>query len=438
MKYSQSALMMKITDFPLLNEPKVTVYGNLVPANQGKTEREAVLGNGDSRQKFQTFKLPKAPLTYHNLPGETPPEVPELQIYVSDRLWQRVPSFFNQKPDEEIYIVREDANGDSWVQFGDGKTGKQLPSGIKNVVAKYRTGIGAYGQLKAETKVQASGRLDRLDKIYLPGIVTGGAEPESGENAREAAPGKIQSLDRLVSLQDFESETLAVPGVDKALAAWDLVDNIPSIVLTVLMETGRTQEFEQVQKILANYNCCRGPQRFPIEVQEGKRQYVSIAVKVAFDPTFRQELVAKAIQAALGVTGEVQGLFSVKNRRFGQPEYATRIAGRIQNVPGVLWVEVTGFMSLGEADDPAELDLPDVIAFNSTISAVSPKRCNSELPATIFQGLEPFESSKNVHNEHLPRENDKTTMSCGTEQILSLYPAHLQLNPVSPPDSQPC
>ena len=62
-----------ITDFPLLDDPKVTVYGNLVPANQGKTEREAVLGNGDSRQKFPTFKLPKAPLTYHNLPGETPP-----------------------------------------------------------------------------------------------------------------------------------------------------------------------------------------------------------------------------------------------------------------------------------------------------------------------------------------------------------------------------
>ncbi len=379
-----------ITDFPLLNEPKVTVYGNLVPANQGKTEQEAVLGNGDSRQKFQTFKLPKAPLTYHNVPGETPPEVPELQIYVSDRLWQRVPSFFNHKPDEEIYIVREDANGDSWVQFGDGKTGKQLPSGIKNVVAKYRTGMGAYGQLKAETKVQASGRLDRLDKIYLPGVVTGGAEPETGENAREAAPGKIQSLDRLVSLQDFESETLAIPGVDQALAAWDLVDNIPSVVLTVLMETGRSQEFREVAEILAKYNRCRGVQRFPIEVRQGKREYVSLAVKVAFDPTFRQELVAKAIRDSLGVTEAVEGLFSVKNRRFGQPEYATRIAGTIQNVPGVLWVEVTGFMSLGEADDPAELNLPDVIAFNSTIT-------------------------------------------CSTEQILSLYPAHLQLNPVSAP-----
>ncbi|NJS42040.1 hypothetical protein HC766_07295 [Candidatus Gracilibacteria bacterium] len=301
-----------IKDFPLLAEPKVTVYGNLVAANQGKTEKEAVLGNGDSRQKFQTFKLPKSPLTYHNLPGETPPEVPELQVYVNDILWQRVSSLFNCKPDEEIYIVREDANGDSWVQFGDGKTGKQLPSGVKNIVAKYRTGIGAYGQLKPETKVQASGRLDRLDKIHLPGIVTGGEVPESGENAKEAAPGKIQSLDRLVSLQDFESETLAIPGVSKALASWELVDNIPNVVVTVLMENGRTQEFSEVAKILSHYNRCRGSQRFPIEVLKGDLKYVSIAANVAFNPTFRQELVLKDIQAALGVTGENNGLFALK------------------------------------------------------------------------------------------------------------------------------
>jgi len=384
-----------IKDFPLLAEPKVTVYGNLVEANQGKTEKEAVLGNGDSRQKFQTFKLPKSPLTYHNLPGETPPEVPELQIYVNDRLWKRVPTLFNHKPDEEIYIVREDSNGDSWVQFGDGKTGKQLPSGLKNVIAKYRTGIGAYGALKPDTKVQASGRLDKLDKIHLPGIVTGGAKPESGENAREAAPGKIQSLDRLVSLQDFESETLAIPGVSKALATWELVDNLPNVVITVLMETGRDREFSEVAKILSHYNRCRGSQRFPIDVRKGDRNYVYIAANVAFNPTFRQELVSKAIHSALGITGEEDGLFSLKNRRFGQKEYANRIAGTIQNVEGVLWVEVTNFISLGPADEPAKINVEKLIKSNPNIS-------------------------------------------CTAQQILSLYPSHLKLNPVSTPSSNPC
>ena len=57
---------LALEDFPLDKPSTVKVYGNLVEVNQGKTEPQAVLGNGDSRQIFQTFKLPKAPLTYFN------------------------------------------------------------------------------------------------------------------------------------------------------------------------------------------------------------------------------------------------------------------------------------------------------------------------------------------------------------------------------------
>jgi hypothetical protein len=32
---------------------------------------------------------------------------------------------------------------------------------------------------------------------------------EDGEKAREAAPGKVQSLGRLVSIRDYETETIA-------------------------------------------------------------------------------------------------------------------------------------------------------------------------------------------------------------------------------------
>ena len=384
-----------LSDFSLV-DPKVTVYGNLVEATQGKTEKEAVLGNGDSRQQFQTFKLPKAPLTYHNSPGETPPEVPELQIYVNDHLWTRVASFFNVEPQDEIYIVREDANGDSWVQFGDGKTGARLPSGIRNLVAIYRAGTGAYGALKEETTVQAKGKLDRLDKIQLPGVASGGSEPETGENARQAAPGKIQSLDRLVSLKDFESETLAIPGILKAAAAWELVDNVPAIVLTVLMETGRDQEIDEVREILNDYNKCRGPQRFPIIVHQGHLQYVHIDAVFALDATFREEPVKKAIKEALGVTGEEgdsvdgsAGLFGLGQRWFGENEYATRIAGTMQNVQGVVWAKVTALGSLGEADDPAELMLP-----------AEPK----------------------------PLQDRVSCISEPTQHILSLYGAHLYLS----------
>src|SRR5262249_54187932 len=155
-----------------------------------------------------------------------------------------------------------------WVQFGDGKTGARVPSGVGNILALYRTGTGAYGPLKPDTTPSAGKRLDKLDKIRMPEESTGGAAPETPDKAREAAPGKVQSLGRLVSLADFETETLAIPGVSRAAAAWQLVDNVPSMVVTVLMETGREAEIDAVRDILAGYNRCRGPQRFPVLVHQ--------------------------------------------------------------------------------------------------------------------------------------------------------------------------
>lgn len=382
-------------DFP--NEkPIVVVYGNLADATQGKTEAETAIGTGDSRQTFQTFKIPKAPLTYLISNGNTPPETPELQIYVNQSLWKLVPTFFDHGYDEEIYIVREDAAGDTWVQFGDGKTGARLPSGVKNVTAKYRTGTGAYGPLKPEKKVQGGARVDGLDKIQMPGVSAGGSAPEDGDNAREAAPAKFQSLDRLVSLSDFESEALAISGVTRATSSWQIHDNVPAVVITILMETGREQEISAVEEVIAGYNLCRGPHRFPVIVREGRLLYVSVGVTYALDPGYREDVVTAAIQQSLSATNlpaaidsqaansgtDRRGLFSLRRRRFGEHEYAKTILGTIQNVPGVVWVEVNSFALLGEAFDPqfdpdglpidpATIALPATLTFNEKIACDS-------------------------------------------------------------------
>jgi hypothetical protein len=386
---------VRLANFP--NEkPKVTVYGNLVDATQGKSEAESALGNGDNRLVFQTFKLPKTPLTYLISTADTPPEVPELEIYVNNRLWKRVPSLFGRDPDQEIYIVREDAENNSWVQFGDGQTGARLPSGIKNVVAKYRTGSGAFGNLKTGSKVQAGAKLDQLDKVQMPDTSSGGAEPEDGDNAREAAPGKIQSLDRLVSLRDFESETLAIAGVKKVAAAWQLVSNIPHVVLTVLMETGREIEIEAVKETLAGYNRGRGPNRFPIKVIQAHRNYVVVQATFGYDSTYREEDLVPAIQKALGINSgkpnakdDQTGLFSLRQRLFGQREYATSVAGRIQQIEGVLWAQLTRFGSIGVLKDPAKF---------------TPRRTRLAV---------------------------RQIVPCSNQRVLSLYSGHLELTGVA-------
>lgn len=360
-----------LADFPLdapasLDDPAAVVaWGNVVDATQGRSERDAVLGNGDGREAFQTFKLPKSPLTYHVKAGSTPPETPELEIQVGGRRWSQVASFHGRGGKEEIYVVREDANGDSWAQFGDGDSGARLPSGLGNVVARYRTGYGAHGPLREDTSVQAGGRLDRLDKIRLLGLATGGDEPEGADNARAAAPGKTQSLGRMVSIADYQAETLAIQGVWRVGARWALSGNVPAIVLTVLMKTGRAAELAAVRDVLTENNRCRGPQRFPIVVVAGRLEYLYLGASVAIDPSFPEATVLARVREALGVSGaEAEGidgsrsLLATARRQFGEREYATRLAGTIQNVPGVLWAKVDGLGTLGPAADPATLALP--------------------------------------------------------------------------------
>lgn len=354
--------------------PVVTVFGNLVDASQGKSEHDAVLGNGDSRQMWQTFPLPKSPLTYFLSSGGVPPQTPELEIWINDRLWARVDAFYGHGAAEQIYIVREDAEGRSFVQFGDGETGARLPSGLKNVVAVYRTGVGAHGAMKPDATPTASERPPGFDKVALAGIVSGGAEPESSGKARETAPGKVQSLGRLVSIRDYETETRGVPGVVTAAAAWDLHDGVPAVILRVLLEAGREAEFSDVRATLAHAQRCHGPDRFPLVVEQALLRYAFVDVRYAPDPSYRRDDVEAGLRAALGLSGEPgserTGLFGLHARRLGDREYASRIEGRLQNVAGVLWCKVTalGLFAAGATD----LDALVLPAAPRPLSAVLP------------------------------------------------------------------
>ena len=343
-------------------EASSIVFGNLVDADQGETTPEVAIGSGDNRSAFQTFELPKAPLTYHQAPSLTPPRAPGLAVAVAGRTWARVESLFGQGPDAEVYIVREDNDGSSWVQFGDGARGARLPSGVDNVSARFRTGAGAHGPLKAEARVQ-TGRLERLEAIQLPGVASGGAEPEEADVARAAAPGRVQSLDRLVALADFEHEALATAGVALASATWSLAEGVPTVTVTVLMDGGREDEHAAVAAALRLAARERGPDRFEVDVLQGEFLDVQMEAEVAVESGLDPEAVLAGARDALGVERPdagrpADGLFSLPRRRFGEGEHQARVTGVIQNVAGVAWVRMAGFGAAGKRGPVRALACP--------------------------------------------------------------------------------
>lgn len=274
-------------------------------------------------------------------------------MYVDGIRWTRVDTLFNAGPQCQVYIVREDAEGKSIVQFGDGKTGARLSSGRDNVTASYRIGLSAYGTLKAGSKPQATGKLTDLDKVFLPVDVTTGADPELAANARLAAPAKLQSLGRLVSIADWEAETCMLPNVLKASARWDAPEGMPLIALTVLTQSDSEVDIAQIRNALTAYGRCRGPARHPVLAINGYEQFVHVDALIGYEPSRLVEDITKAVKLSLGVSGEEannidgkDGLFGLNRRDFHQSIHTSEIIAAIQNVPGVVWVQLRAARNL--------------------------------------------------------------------------------------------
>src|SRR5262249_20359657 len=153
--------------------------------------------------------------------------------------------------------------------FGDGQTGARLASGRGNVVAHFRTGSGSDGPLKPDAKPQPAARLPGLDKVFMPEPVTGGAAPENEDSARAAAPGRMQSLARMVSPADVEAEAQAIAGVLKARAVWSLADGMPHVVVTVLTQSRSAADAQATADTLLALYRVRGPARYPVSVAPG-------------------------------------------------------------------------------------------------------------------------------------------------------------------------
>jgi hypothetical protein len=356
-------------DFPLSN-PSTLVFGNVAPMTQGKTQPVAVLGNGDARQINQSLPLQKPPLTW--LPNEalTPPRQPQVKILVNQIEWTQIDSLFASGPKDQVYILREDFSGKTWVRFGDGVNGAVVPSGVGNVTAQFRTGNGANGWRQSGAKPQANGRVPNLAQIHLYDELTGGTVDEEPSHARQSGPGRIEELGRIVSLSDFEYEALAQPGVEKALAVWDTDENVPLIKVTALLSDDTPAQLSSVQAALSEANAERGADRVPVLVVDASLEYIYVATAIGLRHGYQPQPVLAAVRLALGVVlsdgsgAPAGGLLSVDRRDLGQEEYASRIEGAIQNVEGVAWVKVTALGALGIAEDPSTLSIPSTLTLS--------------------------------------------------------------------------
>ena len=319
----------------------VTIYANVARATHGESKRE-VLGSGDASQAFQQFVLKQTPLTYVSAP--TPSGAAStLVVRVNDILWEEAPSLFGLAVRKENYITRMADDGKVAVHFGDGITGARLPSGTENVVATYRVGTGLPAMVKAGQLSLLMTRPLGVKGATNPLAATGAADPEELSDARQNAPLTVLTLDRVVSLQDFEDFARAFAGVGKAQSTWLWDGERQVLHITVAAADGGAVDrasalYQNLQRAIE----AAGDSQQRIRIDYYTPLSFNVEAKVLVDRRYITEEVLAAVATAL------QEAFSFEQRAFGQPVTKSEVLAAIQAVDGVVAVDLDRLYVTGE------------------------------------------------------------------------------------------
>lgn len=274
-------LLTDETAYPY-DRASVRINANVAQATHGEQLAED-LGSGDARLSHQTFTLKKPPLTFVSAANETG-RASTLEIRVDSALWSEVSALGQAGPEDAVYEVRQSNDGKTHVRFGDGVTGRRLPSGTSNVKAVYRSGIGFSGEVPEEAISQLKTRPLGVRAVVNPSAATGSADPESMDSARLNAPGTVKTLGRIVSLTDYEDFASAFAGVGKAQARelWSGQEKV--VHLTVAPETD--SELTASDTLLVDLSDAiervRDPAR-PVIVQPCQRRFFTLSARLGID-----------------------------------------------------------------------------------------------------------------------------------------------------------
>jgi predicted phage baseplate assembly protein len=328
------------------------VLGNVAEVTQGQTIRNEILGSGNGTA-FQSFTLKKSPLTY--LPS-TDSEglaavVSTLLVTVSGVEWVEQPNLIDSAPNAQYYVTQTDNSGKTTVSFGDGFNGAAPPTGLDNIQAIYRKGLGSSGNLPIGAIQQISGNMPGLQKVTNPQPSSGGADPDSIDDIRVNAPASMTTFGRAISARDYAALALQFPSIQKATGAWIRVDSNtlrpvpqPYVQLTVATADGTPIANSVTARNLRAYLDNHRDANIPLRILDYSAVYIDVALTIDILPLYPRQGTLALVQAALnpGLNPDGSaGYFSLASSQFGQSIHLSAVYAVVQGIEGVQDVLIT-------------------------------------------------------------------------------------------------
>ncbi len=308
-----------------------------VPVEQGQLIRDEPLGTSDGSAD-QRFVLAHTGLILRP-PGSAQP--PGQDIVVVTQLgsvidtWTLRDTLAFSEAGQKDYAIQIDEGDSASVIFGDGVFGAVPASGAV-IRATYRVGGGAVGNVPAGaiTTVVNAPQLALLGaSVVNSGPATGGAERETIAHAVAHAPAVFRSLRRAVTAADYEALALSFKGVGKVRAVatgWNEVT-------LYVAPSGGGKVSDVLAASLKGYLEDKRMLSQLVEVSDV--DYVPIRVTA--------EIEVQSFYVTADVVAQVQrtaaNLLAFDNVTFSQTIYLSKFYEESQNVPGVVFVNITEF-----------------------------------------------------------------------------------------------
>lgn len=163
--------------------------------------------------------------------------------------------------------------------------------------------------------------------------------------ARGSAPLTVRTLDRIISLQDFEDFARAFAGIGKAKAEVILngINQIVHITVAAVGGDAVSTDSNLYNSLVKAIDAARDPVQVIVQVDSYKLLLFNLEAKILVDPRREVKPVLAKVRTAL------QQRFAFENRDFGQPVTASEAIAAIQSIEGVVAVDLDALYLFGFA-----------------------------------------------------------------------------------------
>ncbi|WP_428268602.1 baseplate J/gp47 family protein [Haliangium sp.] len=305
----------------------MTINANVAQASHGETIFE-ILGDGNSARTNQAFPLRHGPVSVARSPSDP---AGAIEVRVNGIPWQPVSSLHERDGDFCGYMVRVHDDGRATIRFGDGIHGARLPSGLGNVEATYRVGLGPAGNVPA-------GRLSLLTNPP-PGVIAavnpaparGGRAPSSLEDNRKRAMAATVASSGAASQASFADIAVAT-GLVRAVSVRRLTaPGTPELIHLTLVgnDPGEDSLQRPTDRLLRDLR-----DELSRRAHSPGRRFV-VAVYTPLPVTIRATLDLEAAASQEAVEAQARASLGLSARTFAETMTPAGVERTLAMLPGV-------------------------------------------------------------------------------------------------------